>query len=343
MKRFLLICGLVVVVGIGSLATNCFPKEKLPRLLVIGTMPAGTLVGVQATGISDILSKYSGMKVNVKSVTSEEVWVPMLLSEEVDLGVAVSLTMRNAYVGKGVYELIAKKVGTKGFPIRLVTSGTPIRISLLVQGAKPYKQISDLKGQTIVWFPKDTAFDLYTRALLANGGLEEKDVKKYPQANPVEAVRSVMDGTADACMVAVDAPAVAEAVAAVNARWLPVDSEPEAIKRMQSVIPTAYADTCPGGQHVGVPKDQQFMYLDIYLVANAKLSEAATYAATKVLWEHDAELTQRPMLKEWVTSNFVSKRARVPYHPGAIKFYKEKGVWAKDMEELQENLLAEKP
>lgn len=340
MKRLLLICGLVVVMGLGFFHENCLAQEKLPKLLVIGTMPAGTLVGVQATGISDILSKYSGMKVNVKSVTSEEVWVPMLLSDEVDLGVAVSLTMHNAYKGIGVYGQIAKKVGTKGFPVRLVTSGTPIRISLLVQGAKPYKQISDLKGKTIVWFPKDTAFDLYTRALLANGGLDEKDVKKYPQANPAEAVRSVMDGTADACMVGVDAPAVAEAVAAVDARWLPVDAEPEAVKRMQSVISTAYVDVCPGGQHLGVPKEQKFMYLDVYLVANAKLSEAAAYAATKILWEHDAELTQRPMLKEWGTSTFVSKRASVPYHPGAIKFYREKGVWSKDMDELQQKLLA---
>jgi len=144
-------------------------------------------------------------------------------------------------------------------------------------------------------------------------------------------------------MVGVDAPAVAEAVATVNACWLPVDSGAEAVKKMQSVISTAYVDTCPGGEHVGVPKDQQFMYLDVYLVGNTKLSDAATYAVTKVLWEHDVELTKRPMLKEWVTGNFASKRASVPYHPGAIKFYKEKGVWGKDMDELQEKLLAEKP
>ncbi len=343
MKRLCLICGLVAVIGLWPLITSCLAKEKLPRLLVIGSMPAGMLVGVQATGISNVLSRNSGMKVTVKSVTSEEVWTPMLISEEVDLGVAVSLTMYNAYKGLGVYGEIAKKVGVKGFPVRLVTVGTPIRIGLLVQGAKHYEKISDLKGATIVWFPKDTAFDLYTRALLANGGLDENDVKKYPQANPAEAVRSVMEGKADACMVAVDAPAVAEAVAAVAARWLPANVEPEAVKKMQSVISTAYVATCPGGQHVGVPKDQQFMHLDIYLVANAKVSDAAAYAVTKVLWEHNAELTQRPMLKEWVTGNFVSKRARVPYHPGAFRFYQEMGICDKDMKELQEKLLAEKP
>lgn len=343
MKRLFLICGLVAVLGSGLLFTSGLAGEKLPKLMVMGTMPAGTLVGIQGTGISNIVSKYSPIRVKVKSVTSEVVWVPMLLTGEVDLGVAETVTMRNAYVGRGVYREIVKKLGVKSFPIRLVACGTPIRFSFLVQGEKPFTKISDLKGKTLVWYAKNTAFDLNTRALLANGGLNEKDVRKFPKANPVEAVRAVMDGSADACMVAVDAPVIAEAVATVHARWLPVDPAPEATKRMQSVIPTAYVDTCPGGEHVGVPKDEKFMSLDVYLIGSARASEASIYEITKVLWEHDGELVKRPMLREWVTGRFVSKRAGVPYHPGAIKFYKEQGLWGKEMTELQKKLLAESP
>jgi TRAP-type uncharacterized transport system substrate-binding protein len=102
-------------------------------------------------------------------------------------------------------------------------------------------------------------------------------------------------------------------------------------------------ETCPGGKHVGVPKDQPFMYLDIYLVGHVKLADAVAYEVTKVLWANDAELIKKPMLKGWLTDRFVSKQASVPYHPGAIKFYKEKGIWTKDMEQVQKKLLGMVP
>ncbi len=48
------------------------------------------------------------------------------------------------------------------------------------------------------------------------------------------------------------------------------------------------------------------------------------------------------LLKEWTPDRFVSKEALIPYHPGAIRFYKEKGVWTDEMAKLQEALLAKR-
>jgi len=251
--------------------------------------------------------------------------------------------MRNAFRGAAVYENIGDKVGVKSFPIRLVTIGTPIRINFLVPGSLDAKTTADLKGKTVASFAPKTAFDMYTKALLANGGLKPGDYKEFPVANPAEATRAVLDGNADAAMVAAGAPVVAEAVAKLNARWVDLVTSPEAEKRMQGVIATSYIDNIPGGVFVGAPEAQPMLHLDVYLVARENLSEDAVYEMTRVLFEKNDELTKKPMLKEWIPSRFVSKRAYVPYHSGAIKFYKEKGLWNEEMEAMQKELMAEAP
>ena len=64
---------------------------------------------------------------------------------------------------------------------------------------------------------------------------------------------------------------------------------------------------------------------------------------SKTLYEHNAELLERPGLMEWSVKGFLSKEPRIPFHNGAIRFYKEKGFWTKEMEDLQKAVLAEEP
>ncbi len=86
------------------------------------------------------------------------------------------------------------------------------------------------------------------------------------------------------------------------------------------------------------------MAYDFYLVGAGKMSDETAYQIVKCLWENDKELgTIHVRLKDWTKDRFVSTKATVPYHTGAIKFYKEMGVWTAEMAKLQESLLAEKP
>lgn len=46
-----------------------------------------------------------------------------------------------------------------------------------------------------------------------------------------------------------------------------------------------------------------------------------------------------PVLRAWRRERMVSQKATIPYHPGAIRFFKESGAWSKEMEDLQAKLL----
>lgn len=345
MKRQLIVCGLAAMLIFSLIGASCAAPApaELPELLTIATMPAGTIVNAEGVGIADICNKYTPVKFKVMPATNEEVWMPLMVTQEVDLGVAVSLPMRQAYLGIGPYEDLAERVGVKGFPLRLIAAGSPMRMNMFVAGDSPGQKIPDLKGMRVVSFAEGTAFDLYTKALLANGGLTMRDVKGVPAANPIEATRAVIEGRADACMVAVGAPICTEAIAKIDARWLPMDPSPGAVKRIQEVIETAYVALLPGGIYPGVPEPQQLMQVDTILVSHQDISEAAVYEITKALWEHNSELVEKPVLGEWTTEKFVSTMENIPYHAGAITFYKERGLWTKEMEEFQKATLAEKP
>ena len=328
-----------VVIAPGSIGA----QPKLPRVLNLATMPPGMIVNAQSVGISDIISKYTPMSIKVMPATNEMAWVPMTITGEIDMGVAGSLAILQAYRGTFVFEGIAKKAKVKSFPLRMVTGGSTIRVNFLVRGDDPAQTISDLKGRKVVTFRKGTHFDSYTKARLANAGMSIKDIIPVPVANPIESARAVIEGRADAGDLAVGAPIATEAVAKVKARWLPVDPSPEAVKRLKAYCETGYVKLVPGGVHIGVPKPQYLMHVDIVFVARPDISKDAIYEITKVLWEHNAELLKRPGLFEWTTETFVTKEPRLPYHVGAIKFYKEKGVWSEEMEDFQREVLAEQP
>ena len=111
---------------------------------------------------------------------------------------------------------------------------------------------------------------------------------------------------------------------------------------MGEVYPGSYPSIIKAGSATGVPKDTVVLTNDIYLVAAKGFSDEAAYNTVKALWEFNQELgAAYPALKAWQRERMVSKNAFIPYHPGAIKFFKEKQAWPKELEALQSKLLAQ--
>ena len=73
------------------------------------------------------------------------------------------------------------------------------------------------------------------------------------------------------------------------------------------------------------------------------LDDDIVYKILKTMYEHEEELGQvHAMLKEWNKKNAL-RLITIPVHPGAIKYYKEQGMWTDEMEAKQKKLLAEEP
>ena len=311
--------------------------KSLPKRIVFGANPPGSLYYVMAAGLAKVISAHTAMKVEVFP-QGATVWYPMLDSREVDFGINVPGDILTAYKGEAIYE---KPTKGKGFYLRTLMLGSPLMVGFLVPANSDIKGSQDARGKRVpVDYGAFYSATLTVRALLANAGLTSKDVKGLTVTTYVAGVRTLIDGRSDFAMGSVGSGITNELKTARGARYLDLDTSPEAVARMQKVHPGYYPIKAKPGL-AGLAKETIVMGKDITLIAGMHLSDDVAYHITKALWENYKELAPiHPRLKFWTPNRFASTRAVVPYHPGSITFYKEQGVWTKELEEHQKKLLA---
>jgi len=336
----LLLAGTAEVMGQTTKSEK--PKAALPKILNLATHPIGTLLNTFGTALATVLSKHLPTSVKVMPTTGPTEWLPMIMSGEVDFGVLNNWDAKNGRLGREEYK--AATAG-KGSPIYLLCSGAPNLGGVLTSEASGIKKGSDLKGKRVVCIYTGSAgVSGQARANLANFGLKTSDVKVVSVPSVEAGVRAIIEGRADATGSAGLGMATnAELEADKGARYLSFDPSPEAFQRMQEHFPSYRVLVNPGPGMIGIKEPTYLMAYDFYLVGSEKMSPDVAYSIVKTLWEFDKELAPIHIrLKEWKKERFVTKTATIPYHPGAISFYKEIGAWGAEMDSLQKKLLEEK-
>jgi TRAP-type uncharacterized transport system substrate-binding protein len=170
------------------------------------------------------------------------------------------------------------------------------------------------------------------------------DVKLLPVAGPGDSAKAVMEGKADAAgSMTVGMPDLTDLNAKTGGTLLTFDPSPEAKAKALKVYPDGMLNLVKGGIWAGVPKDTWLLRYEIYVVAHKDFPEDAAYQIIKAMWEFNKELPPIHLkFAEWTPETFASKNLTTPYHPGSIKFLKEKKLWSKELEAKQKELLAQK-
>jgi len=98
------------------------------------------------------------------------------------------------------------------------------------------------------------------------------------------------------------------------------------------------------GSATAIAEDTCFIAYDSYLAASRSLPDPVVEAALKALWDNESQLGPiHPMLREWTRDRAVGPDVTIPYHPAAVRFYKERGVWRPELDQLQQKLLSVAP
>jgi TRAP transporter TAXI family solute receptor len=340
-KSFLFGCCMIAV----SLASaTAAMAQQLPKSITIGSNPAGSLFYSLASGLAKVITESTPIQAQVQPYAGTSTFVPLFESGELDFGLVNAVDMGMVYQGQKL-----KIGGRNPYPhvpnSRLIMRGSPLRSSLIVKKDSPIKTIQDVKGKRVTGeYPAQLAVWYNVYGALSNGGLSWNDVKVVPVPAVNEGVDALIQGRADVTTHAIGSAKVKEADASIGIRYIPLDCSPQGEARIKKAVPGYYLSTLKAGTSTGIVEDTCTYTYDIYFVGHKALSDALVQTVLKAIWDNIAKLPPlHPGFREWTKERAVDPEVTLPYHPGAVQFYKEKGVWSAKMDEVQKKLLALNP
>jgi TRAP transporter TAXI family solute receptor len=229
--------------------------------------------------------------------------------------------------------------------VRLVMRGAPLMVGLLVRKDSPIKNVHDVKGKRFTGeYRAHLAVWYNMLGHHSSAGLTWNDVKVVPVNTVNDGVDALVQNRADVTQHALNSAKVKEADAAVGVRHISDDCSPEGEARMKKAVPGYYPRVVKPGAITSVVEDTCVVAYDTYFFAGKTVPDHVVEAALKAVWEGGGELVPiHPMFKEWTQDRAVDADAAIPYHPGAIRFYKERNVWKAGMDQVQQKLLAVNP
>ncbi|WP_397474608.1 TAXI family TRAP transporter solute-binding subunit [Pusillimonas sp.] len=319
-----------------------FAQVASSQIIVMGGNPQGSIYYPVAQGLANIVSKYSpDTKIDILP-QSGTVFIPMFVTGEVDLGIVNPIEARFALTAEAPFD---KGNQGKGYAMWTVMQGSPIRVALITSSDSGIMKIEDLKGKRVVAnYGAYKGASISVESALANAGLSLDDVRVVNVSSYPEGVRAVLEGRADAAIGSIGSGIVQELDASKGARFLSVDPSGDAMKRTTAVSQAWFSMPMKAGETAGVKEDINVLAYNMTVMSRFDLSDELVTKFIDAVWEHEDELTSTSrLLATWTKDRFVTPQATVPYHPAAVEYYKDKGVWTAEMDEIQEVLLKDLP
>jgi TRAP transporter TAXI family solute receptor len=283
------------------------------------TMQPGTLNHTSASAVGKVLKDKAGMNVVVQPTAGESVMIPLVARGEAEFGIA------------NIFEVEGAKA--KNPNLRLIGSLHPLRGAFWVRKDTTMKTIADLKGKKVgLGYSAMRTLDPMVKAIMATGGLTEKDVTPVLIPNVIRGADDFTSGTADMFFFAFGAAKVREVDATVGGiRALEIPESGMAAAK--KILPEGYlSKAVPNGFFVGVDHPMGVYTWDNMIFTNAKVSDDVVYKLIDTLEKNKTDLIAiQPALREF-SAAALYKSYDIPYHPGALKYFKEHNLQAKGLQ-----------
>ena len=292
------------------------------RYISVGTAPAGGAFFVVGSAIAEVVAgnaPETGWQVTAEATKGTQENIRRIASGELEFALANAAISYFAVRGEGAWET--------EHTIRSIMTLAPNVSLFLTPQSSDIRTIQDFAGKRIVVGPAGAGFEYFLKPILAAHGVTYEDFTPI-NSTYLGAVDLLADGSAAAAFIggAIPTPAAMQASTSQNIFFIPFDET--AKQSLFEDYPFFNAITIPANTYKGQTEPFPSMNVGaMHLITAEDADENMVYQFTKTLYTHRAEVVKRHGAGKAINPKNVVKDTGTTFHPGAIRFYREIGIW----------------
>jgi len=311
----------LALAGTALLATG--PSASAQKFVTIGT---GGVTGVYyAVGgaICRLVNKdraKTGLRCSVESTGGSVFNVNAIKSGELEFGMTQSDIQYNATKGEAQFK------GAAVSDLRAVFSVHPEPFTVLARKEAGVTKFEDFKGKRFNVGNPGSGTLASMEQLLDAMGWKKSDFSVAAELKADEQGTALCDNKIDGFYYGVGHPsaAIQDPTTACGAKLIPMTGP--AIDKLLKEFPYYAAATIPGGMYANNPNPTTTYGVLATMVTSPKVADDTVYALVKAVFENFDEFKKlHPAFANLDPKHMIKDGLSAPMHPGAIKYYKEKG------------------
>ncbi len=313
MKTFLLGLAAGLSLALGAHAQN----------ISIATGGTGGVYYPMGGGLAAALSKYvPGMQATAEVTGGSVDNLKLVGTGKPYVGFSMTDAALDAYEGEDKFK------GNK-VPVRTLAVLYPNRMHVVSVEGKGISKFSDLKGKRVSTGSPGSATEVMAFRLIEAAGMDKDKDLKRERLGAAESVNALKDGKIDAFFWVGGLPTAAVSdLANTPGNKIRMIDHAELVPAMNKKYGNLYVqDTISKDIYKGMDADNKQATVMNILVAHENMDEKTAYNIVKTIFEKKDDLVA--VHKEAANFKLENQRADatpVPFHPGALKYFAEKGV-----------------
>jgi hypothetical protein len=308
------------LLAVASLAAPATAQQKFVTVGTGGVTGVYYAVGGAVCRLMNKNRAQTGIRCSVESTGGSVFNVNAIRSGELDFGLTQSDIQFNAAKGDGQFK------GNADPDLRAVFSVHPEPFTVLARKDAGVAKFTDFKGKRFNIGNPGSGTLASMEELLRQMGWTKADFSLAAELKADEQGTALCDNKIDGFFYGVGHPsaAIQDPTTACGARLIALTGP--AVDALISQHPYYAKATIPGGMYANNPGPTETYGVLATFVTSAKTSDDTVYALTKAVFDNFDEFKKlHPAFAHLDPKEMIKNGLSAPLHPGAIRYYKEKG------------------
>ena len=304
-------------------AAGCGGSTGPERIFMnVGTAPPGGAFFVVGGALTEVIAAHAGdlgWQVTAEATSGSQENIRRLAQGQLDLALSnAAITYFAVRGGEG---------WDQAYPVQAIMTLAPNVAMFISPANQGVRTIQDLRGKRVVIGPAGAGFEVFVQPILRAHGLAYTDFTPL-NATQAASVDMLADGSAAAVFIggAVPTASITQSAASQDITFVPFDDA--AKKSLVDEYVFFTPATIPANTYRGQTADYHGLDVgSMHLITSTDQDEEVVYQVTKLLYERRDEVVQKHPAGRAINPTNAVRDTGTPFHPGAIRYYREIGIW----------------